>query len=97
MQSENVSEDIKHLTYIFITIMIEKCGNDVKVPARFVDIYAEACKVPSYGNTKYDKSNLQLRQSVRDNLLRNGYIFVDPKDVDSIFLTQKAIQEYADY
>jgi len=77
--------------------MIEKFGSDVKVPARFVDVYVEACKVPSYSNTKYDKSNLQLRQSVRDNLLKNGYIIIDPKDVDSIFLTQKAIQEYADY
>ena len=97
MQSENVSEDIKHLTYIFVTIMIEKFGDNIKIPTKFVDVYIEACKVPSNSNSKYDKSNLQLRQSVRDNLLRNGYIFVDPKDVDSIHLTRKAIDEYSDY
>ena len=39
----------------------------------------------------------ELRQYARDNLLDNGYIFVDSSDVDSIFLTQKAIDEYSVY
>ena len=48
------------------------------------------------GNDKY-KSYIEMKQYVRENLLKNGYIFVDPKDVDSIYLTQKAIDEYSDY
>lgn len=97
MESERVSEDIKSLTYNVVKVMIERSGSDVEVPVNFVDIYAEACKKPSASSGKYDESNLEMRQYVRDNLLKNGHIYVDQKDVDSIHLTQKAIDEYADY
>ena len=97
MESERNSEDIKSLTYNVVKVMIERTRSDVKVPVNFVDIYAEACKKPSTSNGKYDESNREMRQFVRDNLLKNGYIYVDSKDVDSIHVTQKAIDEYADY
>jgi hypothetical protein len=93
---EHTSEDIKRLTYRFIKILIESTDSELKVPVKFVDIYNEVCRSREGRNDKYE-SNMELRQYVRDNLLKNGYIFVDPKDVDSIYLTQKAIEEYADY
>ena len=45
-------------------------------------------------NNKYDYSNLETRQHVRDILLRNGYIFVNPNDAEAIFATKKAIDQY---
>jgi hypothetical protein len=35
-----------------------------------------------------------MRQAVKDNLVKNGYIFVDPKDDSSIYLRQKALNDY---
>jgi hypothetical protein len=35
-----------------------------------------------------------MRQAVKDNLVKNGYIFVDPKDDGSIYLRQKALNDY---
>jgi hypothetical protein len=40
---------------------------------------------------------MEIRQHVRDNLISHGHIFMDSKDVESINITQKAIEEYADY
>jgi hypothetical protein len=97
MQSERVSQDIKSLDYNVVKVMIERTKSDVKVPMKFVDIYIMACRKPLVSNAKYDESNIETRQIVRDNLLRNGHIYVDPKDADSIYITQKAIDEYADY
>ena len=32
-----------------------------------------------------------MRQHVRDILLRNDYIFVNPDDVEEVFITKKAL------
>jgi hypothetical protein len=93
---EHASEIIKRLTYRFVKILIESTSSELKVPVKFVDIYDETCRTTEGNNDKY-KSYIEMKQYVRDNLLKNGYIFVDPKDVDSIYLTQKAIDEYSDY
>ncbi len=68
----------------------------MKIPLKFVDIYNDACIKRGGINNEYE-ANTALRQHVRHNLIQNGYIFVDLKDVDSIYLTQKAVDEYSDY
>ena len=93
---DHTSEIIKRLTYRFIKILIESTNSELKVPVKFVDIYNDACREREGSNDKY-KSYIEMRQYVRDNLLKNGYIFIDTKDIDSIYLTQKAIDEYSDY
>jgi len=93
---EDTSEVIQRLTYRFVKILIESTSSELKVPVKFVDIYNDACRTTEGSNDKYD-SYIEMSQYVRDNLLKNGYIFVDPKDVNSIYLTQKAIDEYSDY
>jgi hypothetical protein len=93
---EHSSEDIRSLTYKFVKVLIETTNSELKVPVKFVEVYNDACRMREGSKNKYD-SNIEMRQYVRDNLLKNAYIFVDPKDVDSIYLTQKAIDEYSDY
>lgn len=93
---EHISEDIKRLTYRFVKTLIESTNSELKVPVKFVDIYDDACRKEEGSNDK-SESNLEMRQHVRDDLIKSGYIFVDPKDVDSIYITQKAIDEYSDY
>ncbi|HYG00631.1 MAG TPA: hypothetical protein VD815_11105 [Candidatus Saccharimonadales bacterium] len=96
MRSQDVSEEISHLSYAFIKVLIEKTDGELKMPLKFEDVYNDACTKQG-GNNNTDEENTEVRQHVRDNLLENGYIFVDPKEVDYIFLTQKAIDEYSDY
>ena len=74
--------------------MIERAGGEMKIPLKFLDIYNDACIKRGDINNEYE--GRQSWQHVRDTSLRDGYIFVDPKDVDYIFLTQKAIDEYSD-
>lgn len=96
MNSQNISDEIKILAYTFIKVLIETTGRELKVSVKFVDTFNDACR-SRFGNNNNRENDSELRQHVRDNLLSNGYIFVDPSDVDSIFLTQKAIDEYSDY
>jgi len=90
------SEKIESLTLTFVKVLIESTGMELKVPVKFVDIYNEACRLRG-GDRNKEESNLEIRQHVRDNLLTNGYIFVDSNDADSIYLTQKTLDEYSDY
>ena len=94
MDLEEKSNGIKKLAYQFVKIMIERAGRDLNKPLKFVDIYNEACRKQVGSN---DESNVEMRQRVRDSLISNGHIIVDPTDVDSIHITQKAIDEYSYY
>jgi hypothetical protein len=96
LEQQDISVEIQSLTLTFVKVLIENTNNELKVSVNFVDIYNEACR-SRWGINNKEESDLQLRQNVRDNLLSSGYVFVDPNDVDSIYLTQKAIDEYAEY
>ena len=96
MEQQHISEKIQSLTLTFVKVLIENTNNELKVSVNFVDIYNDACRRVG-GNKNKEESDLQLRQNIRDNLLSSGYVFVDPNDVDSIYLTQKSIDEYAEY
>ena len=87
---------IEGLTLTFVKVLIESTDKELKAPVKFVDIYNEACRSRG-GNRNKEESDLEIRQHVRDNLINNGFIFVDPKDVDSVYITQKTIDEYSDY
>ncbi|WP_148687517.1 hypothetical protein [Candidatus Nitrosocosmicus hydrocola] len=94
MKQNKQAEDIGRLTYNFVKISIDKPIRDITIPMKFVSSYEEACKGTIGIHDEFDESNLEMRQHVRDNLIKNEFIFVDPKDVDSFFLTQKAIDEF---
>ena len=96
MEQQDISEKIQSLTLTSVKVLIESTNKELKVSVKFVDIYNDACR-RRVGRYNKEESDLELRQHVRDNLLSSGYIFVDPNDVDSIYLTQKAIDEYAEY
>jgi len=92
MISDDVSPEVRRLIYLVVKGMIEKTKRNLKTPIRFSQVYIEACKMDT--NNKYDYSNLEMRQHVRDILLRNGHIFVNPDDAEDIFITKKAIDQY---
>jgi len=96
LEKQEVSEEIQSLTITFVKVLIESTSGELKVSVKFVDIYNDVCRRRG-GRYNKEESDLQLRQHVRDILLSSGYIFIDPNDADSIYLTQKAIDEYAEY
>jgi len=96
LEKQDISAEIQSLTFTFVKVLIENTNNELKVSVNFVDIYNEACR-RRWGNNNKEESYLQLRQNVRDTLLSSDYVFVDPNDVDSIYLNQKAKDEYAEY
>lgn len=96
MELQDKSDKIQSLSLAYVKVLIESTGKELKVPVQFIDIYNEACRLRG-GHRNKEESNLELRQHVRDDLLNNGYIFVDSQDVDLIYLTEKTIDEYSDF
>lgn len=88
------SHNIKRLTYKVVKSMMGRTGIELKVPVKFVKAYKEACRRRVGINDEFEDSNLELRQHVRDNLMSHRIIFLDHKDVDTFYITQKAIDEY---
>ena len=94
MNTHEASDIIQDLTFTFVSTLIKNTKSELKLPIKFMDIYIEACRERGHNENK-EESNLEIRHRVRDNLLNNGYIFVDPMDVDSIYLTQRALNEFS--
>lgn len=87
-------EDIGRLTHNFVKISIETTKRDISISLKFISIYEEACKGTIGILDKFDESNLEMRQHVRNNLIKNEFVLVDSKDVDSFYLTRKALDEF---
>ncbi|WP_148686430.1 hypothetical protein [Candidatus Nitrosocosmicus hydrocola] len=97
MEFQPTSEDIKRLSYKVVKIIIERIGPDLRVPVNFEEIYNDACRGQDGNNDEHNESNLEIRHHVRNYLINHGHISVDPDDLESIYVTQKAVDEYADY
>ncbi len=93
MESTIFSKDIVRLSNQVIDSLIEISSGDLKLPVHFINAYNKACKKISHGDVDYFKSNLQLRQYVRDNLIKRGLIFVSPENVEAVYVTQKALND----
>ena len=92
MISDDVSPEVRRLIDLVTKTIIEKTKSNLKASIGFGQVYMEACKKDT--KNKYDHSNLELRQHIRDILLRNDYIFVNPEDIEDVFITKKAIDHY---
>ena len=88
MDSEYVSDEIKHLTTILLKSCLKERVGKMKIPTKFVDIYDDAC-IKRRGINNENESYIEIRQHVRHRLVRDGYIFVDPEDVNYIFFNSK--------
>ena len=93
MELHETSDIIQDLTFTFVNTLIKNTKSELTMPVKFVDIYIEACRERRRNKNK-EESNLEIRELVRNDLLNNGYIFVAPMDVDSIYLTQRALNEF---
>ncbi len=89
MISDDVSPEIERLIHVVIKSMVEKTNSNLKTPIGFRQVYMEACKQET--SYKYDYSSLEMRQHVRDILLRNDYISINPDDIEEVFITRKAL------
>lgn len=96
MESQHYSKDIRLLTYKFVESMIKRTKGKLQTPVPFEEVYDDACYLANKIKVKIGISGLQIKYHVRDNMLSNRLVFVNPIDVDSIFLTQKAIDKYND-
>ena len=59
-------------------------NGNLRSPILFVHVYDEVhARKTSISDIKFDKSNLQMRQHVRDHLLKNELIF-SPTNVEAV-------------
>ena len=91
----NISKNITPLANKVVNVLIEKTNGDSKSPLSFLYAYEKARSIhASYTDSKFDKSNLQIRQHVIDYLLNNELIFISPDNVKGVYVTQKALDQY---
>jgi hypothetical protein len=75
--------------------MLEKTNCDLSSPIPFLFSYDQGHFINrSSCESKFGKSNKQIRQYVLDHLLKNELIFISPGNTKLVYLTQKAIDQY---
>ena len=88
MKPQYTSDDINRLAHTFIKVLVERTGSEINIPLRFIDVYNDACAKQGGSNNNYE-TNTEIRHHVRDNLLKNGFIFVDPRRCGFCFFNTK--------
>lgn len=98
MDTQDSSIIVKDITNTFLSHLIGMTKINLKTPINFIDHYNKVCRNQNLGlNNEIIEVNLEIRQHVRNNLIENGYVTVDPTDVDSVYLTQKAFDEFSNH
>ncbi len=93
--NSDISKNITRLANRIVNLLIEKTNGDLRSPIPFLYAYDQAHSLnTSFGDIKFDKSNLQIRQHVIDHLLKNELIFISQENVKGVYVTQKALDQY---
>jgi hypothetical protein len=91
----DISKNITRLANRIVNLLIEKSNGDLRSPLPFLFPYQQGHSInTSSSDSKFDKSNKQIRQYVIDYLLKNELIFISTGNVKGVYLTQKAIDQY---
>jgi len=90
-----ISKNITRLANRIVNLLVEKTNGDLRSPIPFLFSYDQGHFInPSSCESKFGKSNKQIRQYVIDHLLKNELIFISPGNIKLVYLTQKAIDQY---
>jgi hypothetical protein len=91
----DISKNIGLLANKIVNLLIERTHGDLRIQLPFLYAYEKAHFInTSFSDNKVDKSNLQVRQHVIDYLLKNELIFINPENVNGVYITQKALDQY---
>jgi len=91
----DISKNITRLANRIVNLLVEKTNGDLRSPIPFLFSYDQGHFInPSSCESKFGKSNKQIRQYVIDHLLKNELIFISPGNIKLVYLTQKAIDQY---
>ena len=91
----DISKNITRLANRIVNLLVEKTNGDLRSPIPFLFSYDQGHFINrSSCESKYGKSNKQIRQHVIDHLLKNDLIFIRPGNIKVVYLTQKAIDQY---
>ena len=91
----DISKNITRLANRIVNLLVEKTNGDLRSPIPFLLSYDQGHFINrSSCESKFGKSNKQIRQYVIDHLLKNELIFISPGNIKLVYLTQKAIDQY---
>lgn len=94
MDFQQYSKDIKLITNEFVKNAVKRTGSNMQISIPFQKVYEDACYMAGKTIDESSPNHLEIKHHVRDNLLGNNLIFMDPQGEDNIFITQKAIDEF---
>lgn len=95
MKAVDVSNTINLLTNEVINFIVEKTNGKLQTPIPFIEAYNSVIERISRSKKGYSMiSNIEMRQYVREKLLKNDLMFINHEDVDYVFVTQKALDRY---
>lgn len=92
MQTPGAFDELKDLV---IQVLIKRADSNKKISIPFIEAFMEACIIQNSKRHIVEKeANPMIRNQLLDNLLKNGYVILNPQEGEAVFLTQKAIDKF---
>ena len=91
-QTPGTFDDLKALV---MEVLVKRTNGDKKVSIPFIDAFMEACIIQNSKRHIVEKeANPMIRNQLLENLLKNGYVILNPHEGEAVFITQKAIDKF---
>jgi hypothetical protein len=91
-QTPGAFDDLKALV---MDVLVKRASGNKKVSIPFIEAFMEACIIQNSKKHSVEKeANPMIRNQLLENLLKNGYIILNPHEGEAVFITQKAIDKF---
>ena len=95
MSDEQTPGAFDDLKAIVMDVLVKRTNGDKKVSIPFIEAFMEACIIQnSKRHIVENEANPMIRNQLLGNLLKNGYVILNPHEGEAVFITQKAIDKF---
>ncbi len=93
MSNVQYVEALDDLMALVIEFLVKKADADLTISVPFIEVFMEACIYQKVTKNVFVQANPGIRYQIREYLIKNNYIVDNSKDVEAVFITQKAIDK----
>lgn len=86
-------KSLDNLMILVIEVLVKRSYADLSMSIPFIEVFTEACIKQKLTMNAFIQTNPRTRDQIRENPIGNKYIIDDHEDVESVFVTQKAIDK----
>ena len=95
MNKAHGAGDTDELKTLVMEVLIKRTDGVQEISIPFIEVFIEACIIQrARSDILVENNSPAIRYQLLENLVKDGYVRLNPQEEESIYLTQRAIDEF---